>query len=377
MCEEIAVETDALNNHFDIREARDGLDWASFPKPDDRIGCAVMVLQLVGSEIVSKNPDLRAFYQEVLYNPALSWDDQRVLGQAFREVFNDTSPVNCDAVADMLAKHFAPPPVQTDPGLNAEEQRKIDDALAEAAEAAAQSAAQDAKTGKIDPDSQVQRTPVHEHEVHIEGYGPHTVKDGLAIHWHVGGKSPSKVIAATWRASDASGPLRYPTQAMRPDGKPFGQRAQGGTLIIDASGSMGWTQGQLESAIKSLPNLTVGIYCGSRDAEGSRLCIVGHKGRISEFDRSSETFTNGNGRSDAQAIKQCMKIGSGPYVWVSDGEVHFDDIREDIRPLMETKKSLVRTVTVQDAVDYLTYKTVKLSRDADEKAPLQYDRRRV
>jgi hypothetical protein len=83
------------------------------------------------------------------------------------------------------------------------------------------------------------------------------------------------MVSATWRSTDASGPLRYPTQAMRLDGRPFGQRAQGGTLIIDASGSMGWTQGELEAAIKALPNLTVGVYCGSRDAEQSRLCIVG------------------------------------------------------------------------------------------------------
>jgi hypothetical protein len=78
-------------------------------------------------------------------------------------------------------------------------------------------------------------------------------------------------------------------------------------------------------------------------------------------------MTNGNGRSDWQAIKACMKIGTGPYVWVSDGEVHWDDIREDIRPEMEKRKTLVRTRTVKDAVDYLMYKTVPLSRSANER----------
>lgn len=377
MCEEIAIETESLQSGFDIREARDGFDWVNFPRPSDRLGAAVMILQLIGSVKVSQCPALVDFYNDVSNVLHGSYADADILGRAFRSLFADPSPENCDAWADNLSAHFAPPPAQTDPGLSEEERQKIADAEAEESEAEAQQREKQAKEGSIDPDSQVQRTPTRERSIPIPGYGDMTVKDGLAIHWHVGGKSPSRMVSATWRSTDASGPLRYPTQAMRLDGRPFGQRAQGGTLIIDASGSMGWTQGELEAAIKALPNLTVGVYCGSRDAEQSRLCIVGHKGRIAPFNRHDEPMTNGNGRSDWQAIKACMKIGTGPYVWVSDGEVHWDDIREDIRPEMEKRKTLVRTRTVKDAVDYLMYKTVPLSRSANEADKLQPDRRRI
>jgi hypothetical protein len=64
MCEEIAIETESLNDGFDIRQARDGFDWVNFL--DHRTGSERReILQLIGSVKVSQCQALKDFYTEV------------------------------------------------------------------------------------------------------------------------------------------------------------------------------------------------------------------------------------------------------------------------------------------------------------------------
>ena len=344
-----------------------------------------MVLQLIGSIPATKSQELRDFYSDV--GMALDFADALILDQCFKDICRDFTVRNCDTWADILAAHFSPPPPDTKaPSASASEKDKQREAQEEAKEAEQAQKDANAKQGTRDANDE-QHEDNGEPEEPLEpseqcsaynGHLPKNVRDTLDIHWHVGGRAPSRAIASAWRMTEQSGPLRYPTQAMRPDGRPFGSRAAGGCVIIDMSASMSWQPAELERAIRDMLNLTVGVYCGTGavidpgtmtfNLGNARLCIIGHKGRMADFNRDSEPFNGSNGRSDWQAISAMMRIARGPYVWVSDGQVHFKDIAGKIKAEMD-RGQIVRTRTVQHAIQYLQYKTVPLARTLDANTP--------
>jgi hypothetical protein len=336
MCEEICLE---IRSPMDIRQARDGLDWENMPAPDSRMAVAAMVLQLIHSHEASGSTGLKAFYAAQWHT--LDYSDQRFIMSCYTALQGDTSVRNRDAWADALADRFGPPPVDKTPdSVTREEAEKEAEAEAEEAAEEEELASGREHQGLLDEDDAIKTR---------------SGSDSITIHYHVGGRVPSRHVNSTWKRTEQSGPLRYPAQVMIANGKPFGRKGQGGTIIVDVSGSMGWDPKEIEEAMKTLPSLTVGLYGSKTDgATGDcRLCVVGRGGRVGEWDRKEEPHPmGGNGRSDYQAIKAMMRIGAGPYVWVSDGCVLYRDLAEDIKALMDAGK-LVRTATIAHAIEYM------------------------
>ena len=113
-----------------------------------------------------------------------------------------------------------------------------------------------------------------------------------------------------------TGAFRYPLRAAIPamDGRAFGQRRKvaGGTLLIDASGSMHITPQEIEALIERRPAATIAIY--SAEGKIGTLAIVGAKGR------SVTKINNYGGLNviDGPALEWLGKQ-KRPRIWISDG----------------------------------------------------------
>ncbi len=104
------------------------------------------------------------------------------------------------------------------------------------------------------------------------------------------------------------------------DGRIFCRRKKhkGGTVLIDASGSMSLGAEDLERIIAAAPGATVAAYAGEHD-DGT-ICIVAERGRMASA-RTLEMLDLGGGNIvDGPALQWLAKM-PGPRVWVSDGWV--------------------------------------------------------
>lgn len=110
------------------------------------------------------------------------------------------------------------------------------------------------------------------------------------------------------------------------DGEMFERKLKGngGTVLIDASGSMCIPGDELRELIEHAPGATVGVYAGTvRKTEGhdGKLWIVAMNGRM--IDPSlCNTLTNKYGFNivDVHAL-EWLKTQKAPRLWVSDGGV--------------------------------------------------------
>jgi hypothetical protein len=103
------------------------------------------------------------------------------------------------------------------------------------------------------------------------------------------------------------------------DGKIFTtkRRIPGGTVLIDGSGSMGWTRAQILQIVQAAPAATVAIYSG-RHATGILRLLV-KQGRIVRpalIDRPS-----GQGNIIDGPALTWLTQQPGPRLWISDGFV--------------------------------------------------------
>lgn len=117
-------------------------------------------------------------------------------------------------------------------------------------------------------------------------------------------------------------------------------RAQGGTVLIDGSGSMGWTHEQLVETVETIPAGTVAIYSGpiadyskrhnckmnDKEVPYGALRIIAHEGRYigDEVDAihelpTGEQVLSGN-LIDGPALVW-LSQQEGPRIWVSDARV--------------------------------------------------------
>lgn len=119
----------------------------------------------------------------------------------------------------------------------------------------------------------------------------------------------------TDEGSNLRAPYRLPI-----DGRVFVRkhRAQGGTVLIDASSSMRLTREDLHQILQAAPAATVAVYCGRR-REGT-LTVVGEKGRLATVDRIMEATRLSGNVVDGPALVWLAKQ-QGPRLWVSDGYV--------------------------------------------------------
>ena len=103
------------------------------------------------------------------------------------------------------------------------------------------------------------------------------------------------------------------------DGRVFlrRRRRRGGTVLIDASGSMCFGPTELQRITAAAPLATVAIYAG-RGASGT-LAIVAARGRMASSDDISALLGRGN-VVDGPALRWLAQQPE-PRIWISDGQV--------------------------------------------------------
>jgi hypothetical protein len=106
------------------------------------------------------------------------------------------------------------------------------------------------------------------------------------------------------------------------DGRIFGRRrkAPGGTVLVDASGSMSLSMEDIEKIITAAPCATVAMYSGRKDT-GSITVIArgGHRADIKAIERVRAQVGGGN-IIDGPALEWLGKQAE-PRLWVCDGYV--------------------------------------------------------
>jgi hypothetical protein len=126
-----------------------------------------------------------------------------------------------------------------------------------------------------------------------------------------------------WRED---GVIPVATYRLTIDNKIFTRKRKlvGGTVLVDASGSMSFTDDDLAELISVAPGARVAVYAGKRTS--GRLVIVADKGRMATSDAIAKAMRNADGEImygnvvDGPALRWLARQ-PGPRTWVSDGIV--------------------------------------------------------
>lgn len=95
------------------------------------------------------------------------------------------------------------------------------------------------------------------------------------------------------------------------------RRVKCGTVLIDASGSMGVTPEDVYKLVLDAPAVTVAYYSGNYG--GGDLVIVAKDGKLADKE-AFEKWHHGGNIIDGPAL-QWLASQKGPRIWVSDGQV--------------------------------------------------------
>lgn len=336
MLEEIAVECQELKERGnDIRRARDGLRYAGRPVPDERIPLAGLFLQYVFSVPVTRNDGLRDYFANI--KAALHPDDVDVLEQAHDAITRDWSLHRVEQIADWLTEYFDESEAIPEPEEETEEAQQARKEAEE--EEAEEEAAEQEAANKAGESNQV----VEYKQLKLEG-------GQLDIHYHTAAKRAPRVLGANWRSTDTGTVVRRPDQLL--SGRVFAARTNGGSVLIDVSGSMSFSYATLEESIRKLPRLWAATY--STNYEVCRLCIIARDGKIGDYDQRQENMLHPGGNYlDYMAIEHMLKAGPPPYVWISDGMC---DHQDRINAMMRQSK-IVRFMTLDEGILYLKGQT--------------------
>lgn len=125
------------------------------------------------------------------------------------------------------------------------------------------------------------------------------------------------------RFSDA-GVIPSAVHRLPVDGSIFStrRRARGGTILCDASGSMSYSDEDIERIIRTAPAATIAFYAGHRSGAGpaGRIVIAAAGGRAAAVSEVYEALGGGQNFIDGPALRWLAKQ-AGPRTWVSDEEV--------------------------------------------------------
>lgn len=174
-------------------------------------------------------------------------------------------------------------------------------------------------------------------------------------------KRNKKGGAKLWREDGVIPTAPY---RMTLDNKIFMRRRRktiGGTVLIDGSGSMGFSDAQLAELVTAAPGARVAVYAGV--ADHGRLVIVADKGKMATQAALRDAFEIENGHYmygnvvDGPALRWLAQQ-PGPRVWVSDGMVTGQDdqmahnLRKEAIALM-LEHDIERVEDWRDIVDNL------------------------
>jgi hypothetical protein len=113
------------------------------------------------------------------------------------------------------------------------------------------------------------------------------------------------------------------------------RRVKGGTVLIDASGSMGFAPEDLAAVIQAAPGATIAAYAGKSSSDWGRLVIVAKAGRMATAEDIYNSLEDCSGNVvDGPALRWLAKQPE-PRIWVSDGIVTGVCDRAAVNLLME------------------------------------------
>lgn len=100
------------------------------------------------------------------------------------------------------------------------------------------------------------------------------------------------------------------------------QRARGGTILCDASGSMGYDDSDIERIMSTAPAATIAFYSGHHSGAGpaGNIVIAAKNGKAASVHDTYQALAGGNNFIDGPALRWLAKQ-EGPRIWVSDQEV--------------------------------------------------------
>lgn len=324
MLEENRIDWLLWDTHgIDLRPCREVLDWAVWPDPESVLDALCLCLQLawtvwasrgLGGSVPnlppSRSPDAatgECFDKHWKY----LHDERRDLAVAMIRgclaMYEDPTDARRNEIAAELATFF---PVEI--------KEKEEQPPEKAEEKAEQEQASRDEQAREDYED-AQETGVGA-EAHTHGQ--------IEYHDHTASiRRPSLRIARRIVPVSQGTGLRFPHRYLL-DKSVFGQRllTEGG-LMIDGSGSMKWTDEDMQRLMDSLPAIKIGIYSGRgsplrpwhmRPVYG-RICTIAQNGRFSRYEGLDPGSNSGND-VDFEAL-QLLAQWPKPRLWLSDGMV--------------------------------------------------------
>jgi hypothetical protein len=322
MLEENRIDWLLWDRHgIDLRPAREALDWAHMQVPIDPLTALQWTFQLAWTVWASRglgagisnpppvrpsDPDTANFFDAcwaVISNHHPNLAAAMVRGCV--QMYTDPSHESRDRVAAELSTFFPPQIHEPEQPKEKPEEQQAQREEQERVEAEETSRQQD-ESGGVGGD----RVMMGHYEIH-----DHTT----------GIRRPSMRIARREVPQFTGTKLAFPHRYML-DKAVFARRllTEGG-IMIDGSGSMNWTQRDMDLLLEKLPAVTIGIYGGvgvplsrSRAVFG-RICILAKRGRFSTYDPAESGFNSGND-VDLEALWLLARWPK-PRFWLSDGYV--------------------------------------------------------
>jgi hypothetical protein len=137
----------------------------------------------------------------------------------------------------------------------------------------------------------------------------HTLKTTRSIR-------PRRAPARRW--SDA-GVIPSAVHRLPVDGAIFAskRRVKGGTVLCDASGSMHYSDDDIERLILEAPGATIAFYAGSQGRKLGRIVVAGSKGRAATVADVRRALPGGDNLVDGPALRWLARQPA-PRFWISD-----------------------------------------------------------
>lgn len=310
---------------IDLRPARETLDWSLMPDPPTVLYALGMCLQLAwtvwasrglgGKSGVPNPPPARAVDPDTAEYFDKCWamvlEENERLGRAMirgcMKMYQTPTHHTRNKVASELAVFF---PLEQEPEQKPPPPKKEEQEAQDAAE-----------------------QEEEEHAEYLEkletGIGSDVVTEGrVQYHDHTATvRRPSMRIARRAIPVSQGIGLRFPHRWFL-DKAIFSQRllTEAG-IMIDGSGSMRWTEEDMQLLMSKVPAVRVGVYSGveygirnsAGDSVFGRICIIAKDGRFAKF-TGLDPEMNGGNDVDFEAL-QLLARWPKPRLWLSDGMV--------------------------------------------------------
>lgn len=329
MLEENRIDWKMWDQHgIDIRPCREALDWGLMPEPPSVLYALGMCLQLAWTVWASRGLGGKGGKSgAVIANPPPA----RTVDQDTGEYFDRCWALLCEeqeplarAMIRSCLRMYAHPTDEMRDTVAAEllqffplEEEKEEQPKPKPAEQRAQQEAEQKE---------------QEHEQYLDdletGRGSDVFTSGhVQFHDHTATvRRPSMRIARRHIPVSQGVAFRFAHRYFL-DKAVFSQRllTEAG-IMIDGSGSMSWTDEDMQFLVSKLPAVRVGVYSGINYAVNDqgeqilgRICTIARDGRFARFD-GLDPECNGGNVIDLEAL-QTLARWPRPRLWLSDGLV--------------------------------------------------------